>query len=220
MQALPYVLIAVVTALSPVLADASPVKWHLQNVVFDDGATMTGSFLYDADTNTYSDIDVTTSPGTAIIAPGPETTTVPGFQYDRISTRLPGQTPSDSLVYIDDSSQDPAQEGAGLVELSFRAPLTNVGGFVELAGVSGPPVFTGFAGELSCPPPLDYPCDGEIRVRLLQRGVVTSLEFRSVPALGAGSLALLVALLGSLGAAAVLGTSAATARSRVSRSVD
>jgi hypothetical protein len=204
-----YLLVAVIAAISPVLADASPVRWHLQGVVFEDGATVTGSFLYDADTNRYSDIDVRTSPGTAAIIDG-GSTTVPGFRYDRISTRLQGQTPSDSLIYIDDSAQDPAQAGAGIVELSFRSPLTNSGGFVELAGLSGPPVATGWAGELSCPPPLDYPCEGEIRFRLLQRGVVTSIEFRSIPTLGAGSMALLIALMGMLGAAAVLRPSAAT----------
>ena len=42
-------------------AQAAPVTWHLQDVVFDDGATASGSFVYDADTGNYSSIDITTT---------------------------------------------------------------------------------------------------------------------------------------------------------------
>jgi len=45
---------------------AIPVKWTLQSVVFTDGGTAFGSFIYDADTNIYSGVDITTTSGTAL----------------------------------------------------------------------------------------------------------------------------------------------------------
>lgn len=37
-------------------AQAFPLQWTVNDVVFDDGGTASGSFFYDADTNTYSNI--------------------------------------------------------------------------------------------------------------------------------------------------------------------
>jgi hypothetical protein len=36
------------------LAEASPIKWTLDGALFDDGTEANGSFIYDADSNTYS----------------------------------------------------------------------------------------------------------------------------------------------------------------------
>jgi hypothetical protein len=41
-------------------ASAAPVQWTLNDVVFDDGESVTGSFDYDADTNSYSNINIVT----------------------------------------------------------------------------------------------------------------------------------------------------------------
>ena len=38
---------------------AIPVKWELKDVIFNDGVTATGSFYYDADTDTFSGISIT-----------------------------------------------------------------------------------------------------------------------------------------------------------------
>jgi hypothetical protein len=40
-------------------------QWTLQGVVFDDGGTASGSFSFDTVTNTFSDINVTTTAGSA-----------------------------------------------------------------------------------------------------------------------------------------------------------
>ena len=45
------------------LAAASPVTWTLSNLTFGHGGTASGSFVYDATTNTFSSIDVTTTDG-------------------------------------------------------------------------------------------------------------------------------------------------------------
>jgi len=51
----------VLTALS-LPASATPITWTLTGVIFTDGATATGSFVFDADTLTFSDIDVVFTP--------------------------------------------------------------------------------------------------------------------------------------------------------------
>jgi hypothetical protein len=45
-------------------ASADSVTWTLNNLTFSDGGTATGSFVYDAVTNTVSNIHVVTSAGT------------------------------------------------------------------------------------------------------------------------------------------------------------
>ncbi|HUP05219.1 MAG TPA: hypothetical protein VMU19_14580 [Bryobacteraceae bacterium] len=54
--------LAVVAALLPLGALADPVTWTLTGVTFADGATASGSFVFDADTLTFSSIDVVFSP--------------------------------------------------------------------------------------------------------------------------------------------------------------
>lgn len=49
-------------------AHAVPVTWTLHNVMFEDGAVATGSFVYDADTNIFSDIQITRSLGGSDLA--------------------------------------------------------------------------------------------------------------------------------------------------------
>jgi hypothetical protein len=43
-------------------AAAIPVTWELQNAVFTSGRTATGSFVFDADTGVYSNINIDTGP--------------------------------------------------------------------------------------------------------------------------------------------------------------
>lgn len=44
-------------------ASAAPLLWTLSGVTFNDSGTASGSFLYDADTNGFTSIDVTTTTG-------------------------------------------------------------------------------------------------------------------------------------------------------------
>jgi hypothetical protein len=45
---------------------AAPVTWTFQNVVFVDGGSAAGSFIYDAATDIFSDIDITTTAGSVL----------------------------------------------------------------------------------------------------------------------------------------------------------
>ena len=47
-------------------AQAIPILWTLNDVFFDDGGTAVGSFVYDADLNMYSEINVQTTAGTEL----------------------------------------------------------------------------------------------------------------------------------------------------------
>ena len=47
---------------------AAPVTWSLTNVQFDDGAVATGTFVYDADTNQASAINITVIGGSSDIS--------------------------------------------------------------------------------------------------------------------------------------------------------
>ncbi len=55
-------LLAMVLLVAPVAALAAPITWQL-DLEFADGAGASGSFVYDADTNLFSDIFVTTTDG-------------------------------------------------------------------------------------------------------------------------------------------------------------
>ena len=57
------VALAVLTIFT-VPASAAPILWTLSGA-FNDGGTASGSFVYDADLNLYSDVDVTTTAGSA-----------------------------------------------------------------------------------------------------------------------------------------------------------
>ena len=50
--------LAALAALCSVSAYADPVLWTLSDAAFTNGGTATGSFVYDADTDVYSDINI------------------------------------------------------------------------------------------------------------------------------------------------------------------
>jgi PEP-CTERM motif len=105
----------------PSIALADGITWNLSGVTFDDGGAASGSFMYDAVTNTYSDIMITTTTGT----------TLTGATYTSLNF-LAGS--SDTGFLFGPSSGD--LTGASLLMWLFDAPLTNSGGIVQ---VSVPP---------------------------------------------------------------------------------
>ena len=110
--------------LSP--AHAGSVLWTLENVTFSGGGLASGSFAYDADTNTYSSIDVTTTAGPFI----------GGVHFVGLNTTF-GSTATQLGI-----AQSPASQAAGLplLFLQFDTALTNAGGASNLVvGTSSPP---------------------------------------------------------------------------------
>jgi hypothetical protein len=119
-------------------AIAAPLTWTINNLVYsNDGptpVTATGSFKYDADTNTFSDINISTTQGTFTDA------TV----YTQVCTN-PGCTvvssATDILLISAPYSAD--MTGDQHMHLKLQAPMTNGGGSLALQ----------FAGHEKCQSP-------------------------------------------------------------------
>ncbi len=102
----------------PSIASADGITWTFSGATFDDGGTASGSFNYDAVTNMYSAIDVTTTTGT----------TLAGTTYTSLSY-LAGSTDTGMLLGVSSGSI----MNTSLLFLLFDAPLTNSGGIVQLS---------------------------------------------------------------------------------------
>jgi len=99
---------------------ATPIKWTLQNVTFNDGGSAFGSFFFDATTNAYSGISVTTTPGSSF----------GGTTYNFVYPTPPASGPG-LLGLI--TNNFPGKTGEYNMPLLFAAPLTNAGGTINLA---------------------------------------------------------------------------------------
>lgn len=94
---------------------AVPIQWTLTDVLFDDGGTATGSFIFDADTSTYSSISIVTTD--AFLAP------LATF------TSLLGGSATDAALATTAGNQT----GLPFLQmLYFQFPLTNAGGTLYL----------------------------------------------------------------------------------------
>jgi len=106
--------------LTSAAASAIPVTWTLQGVTFTDGGTASGSFAYDADTNTYSSVNITTTPGSVILTGATLVYVSPGFAPS-----------NDSVLTAASNAAD--LTGTRAFALFFGSALTNVGGTVSIA---------------------------------------------------------------------------------------
>ncbi|TQV76353.1 PEP-CTERM sorting domain-containing protein [Denitrobaculum tricleocarpae] len=100
--------------LAPAPASAVPLLWTLNDVTFNNGGTASGSFRFDADTASYSDVAVTTS-GAGIDA-----------SFDLAAG---GNAEFLSLL---NAADGPDFAGAPTLRLAFLDLLTNLGGEVGL----------------------------------------------------------------------------------------
>ena len=119
----------------PSIASADGVTWDLSGVTFDDGGTASGSFVYDADTNTVNDIDIVTTAGTAF-GGATYTGSDPAF----------GPFPDQLVVVTDASLAD--FTGTPVLNLLFLDSLTDAGGTVDLLDVGGRGAGSGCVGDV------------------------------------------------------------------------
>jgi hypothetical protein len=115
----------------PSVASADGITWSLSGVTFADGGTASGSFVYDAVTNTVSSINIVTTAGTPPFGGNTYTALDPGFDppfpYD--------------IPVVPNASGD--LTGTIVLDLELPMPgLTNLGGTVSL--------MTDVAGEDVC----------------------------------------------------------------------
>lgn len=166
--------ITVVLLASGILAHAVPLKWYLSGVRMDDGATANGSFVYDAATNTYSAIDITTSGGSKFA--GTHYTAVVPTQVGLLNAVFLLSTPNPGAANF---------TGTPVLPLFFGSPLTNSGGVSNLT--------TGVVSsyETTC---VDAACNGPGPVqRIFVSGTVTTTASQTAgaPALSEWALILL-----------------------------
>ncbi len=150
-------------------ARAASLTWSVQDAVFEDGGTLTGTFDYDAETRTYSNVNLAVSGGL-----------LDNFLYQGSSC---GVTPTAGRTCLPDRSQSPdqflievfAQTGyadsagvKGWLFLSFMQNLTSAGGTV--------PFFN--SGELWFKP------QGSDTHRSGQRAIVKGQVFAQAPVAG------------------------------------
>ena len=114
--------------------EATLIQWTLSDVAFNDGGTASGSFLYDADIQSVTGYDVTTTAGTAL----------PGDQYvDLFGTQPPYPAASFAIIDI----QNPADfTGSPFLAFSFASPLSNAGGTIPLRHT----ISEGFCSNATC----------------------------------------------------------------------
>ena len=99
---------------------ARTVTWQLQDALFPDGTMVTGSFMYDASSNAYTSLHLSTLGGTSI----PPTST---WFFDSCEQC----TTAEGFQVVD--SSDPNLAGAHLLSLwSLTAQLTDAGGIVPI----------------------------------------------------------------------------------------
>jgi hypothetical protein len=95
------------------------VLWTL-NATQDSGGTVVGSFVYDAATNLYSNIGITT--------------TVPTGTFDTSDIAPLFGAPSPTRLTLVDGFVAGANAGKPVIFLEFNPALTNLGGSVNIAG--------------------------------------------------------------------------------------
>ena len=96
-----------------------PLHWQLNGATFNDGGSLFGGFDYDADTNTYSNINITSTPGSAST----------GSYYNSASPVAGAATAS----VLNAPSAVPVVSGTTIgLALGFSAPLTDAGGTIAL----------------------------------------------------------------------------------------
>jgi hypothetical protein len=159
-------------------ASAVPVTWTLHEVVFQDGATASGSFTYDADTNTYSAVNITTTTGPI--------RTGATYTFVCIAPCVDGGPPSSENAVFLTISPASDQTDLPVLALGFFAPLTN-------AGAKAIPAFM---GEGNCG---DATCSTFESPARFAGGLVSTLVVGPIPTLSEWGMILLVLSLLTLG---------------------
>jgi hypothetical protein len=128
-------------------AHAAPVLWTLTGVTFDDGATASGSFTYDASTNTYSGWSVSITAGT-----------FPAITYDTVTSELnAANEDADGVIFV-------IHDFLHYVNLNFDTALTDAGGTSALS------LGTSFGGFDTT----SYECNNCSTYRWVTAGAVTT----------------------------------------------
>ena len=120
---------------------AVPVTWYLSGVTFNDGGRAFGSFVYDASINTYSSIDIMTTPGTNTTSGGAAS----GGKNYGLTTVASITSNAAQLNVLSIGAQAPTQTGQLL--MVFVTQLTDSGGSSQLDTISISELVPNFGGR-------------------------------------------------------------------------
>ncbi len=133
-------------------ANAAPLHWQLNGVVFSDGGRVFGGFDYDAGTGTYSNINLTTTPG-SIVTSG---------NYYNSAAPYAGST---AAGYFNGVSTVPVFPGTtAALALGFSPALSASGGTVSIVA---------FAAESTC---ANSACGSVTPQRTITSGTATAVS--------------------------------------------
>ena len=142
---------------------ADPIVWTVSGT-WNDGGSVNGSFTYDADTNTYSNVLLTTTPGSSV---------TPGHTYSVPSDTFQITTATRLAIY----NHDPVFN-TSYIRLTLKEAMTNAGGFIKMDLTSN--------SSFECTLDSDRSCD-TFRV-MTSNNFVTTPEPSTALLLGGGLL--------------------------------
>jgi hypothetical protein len=105
-------------------AEATPVQWFLENTSLSNGASLTGSFYYDATTTAYSNIDIVMSATTAFPS---------GITFTHIGNAGYDSASSFQAITAGATIGTSSAIGNPYLFLSFSSAMTNAGGILTIA---------------------------------------------------------------------------------------
>ena len=150
-------IVVLVLTVAPLSARMAPIVWTLSGVTFSDGGTASGSFTFDANTNTYSAPAITTTAGSVRGAAS--------YSFAEGSSGLLG------AFFTTNPASD--QTGLPALLLQFSAALTGSGGTVPLTGISE---------EATCASSDCSAVPSPATVRTVTAGFVTTNSVPTMPA--------------------------------------
>ena len=147
------IVFVLLTMTSTLIAD--PVKWYLQDVKMTDGGRIIGSYVFDADTGVYSDIDVASTAGTA-------------WGNTLYGDPNPGSSGNSGFISWLEDAQANSLVGQGTLAITLVGEMTNDGGILNVDR-------QGFNGEGDCAlDNLGRECGNIIFARKVATGYVTT----------------------------------------------
>ncbi len=180
-------------------ANAALVQWTLTDVTFVDGGTASGSYVFDATTQPFSQINVTAT-GTEGIPAASFSNTCNGSNCDAYLS-----DPAQNMIFVPADTSD--LTGKQVILLDLQSPMTDAGGTIAIKPPEGEVEVTvalrNKAFSTFCP---DATCSGPGAMRFIASGevvgravVVPAVAPTPVPAMAPWGLALLSLLLAPLG---------------------
>lgn len=121
------------------VASAQPTVYYLSGFIFSDGGTASGSFTYDPVTNRYTNVNITTTPGT-VRTTGATYTLVCGQDVPTCTGVAPGPA-----GYLNLTTNAADQTGLPAMSIFFPLPLSSLS--LDFLGL---PIRSVFALEANC----------------------------------------------------------------------